>query len=93
MPLSNRLEYILRMRGMSQSELARALGVNRVSVHQWVHGKTVPRLPMLQRIADVLNCQVSELIEEEQAADLINEFIRSLTDEQRKKILEHLKAM
>lgn len=46
---------------MSQSELAKRLGVTRSAVNLWCMGKNVPRLPLLLRIADILQCTVEDL--------------------------------
>ena len=88
-----RLDRMLRMKRMTQSDLARAVGVNRVSVHAWIHGKQMPRAQMIMKIADALGCTTSDLMDDQTVVDVLNEFFRTLTDEERKKILDHLKAM
>lgn len=44
---------ILRVeKGMSQSDLAQALGTTQVTVSAWETGRSTPRPPMMQKIAD-----------------------------------------
>ena len=48
--------------GLTQAELARALGVKRTTVTMWEIGASAPRPAMLLRLADVLGCTVDELL-------------------------------
>ncbi len=45
---------------VSQSELARALGVSHSAVSKWDLGLSFPRADMLPRIATVLHCDVAD---------------------------------
>ena len=45
---------------ISQTELARALGVSHSAVGKWDSGQSYPRADMLPRIATVLHCSVSD---------------------------------
>lgn len=53
-----------RKAGLTQKEVAGSLGVQQAAVCQWETGKTVPRLPMLQRLAALYGCSVDELLED-----------------------------
>ncbi|MAF43028.1 MAG: transcriptional regulator [Parcubacteria group bacterium] len=56
-------EIILRRldeKDISQSELARRLGVNRAAVNFWCSGRFNPRISKLERIADVLDIEVKD---------------------------------
>ena len=62
-----RLEAELRARGISQSELARMTGINRVSINRMLHGKEVPWPKWRVAIADAIDWPVdraAELFEE-----------------------------
>lgn len=48
--------------GISQVDLAKALGVTQGAVSQWEMGITSPRPSMLLRLADVFGCTVDELL-------------------------------
>lgn len=44
----------LKDRGFTQSDVARACGISRQAVGQWVRGKTMPRRAHLQILAEML---------------------------------------
>lgn len=54
----------LRIRaGLTQCQLAAAVGIKQPSVASWESGKTVPKVQHLQRIAAALGCKVEELFD------------------------------
>lgn len=48
--------------GLSQADVAEALGISSASVCQWETGKTMPDPRKLPKIAEILNCTVDELL-------------------------------
>lgn len=48
--------------GMTQQQLADALGISQVSVTRWETGEREPRVSTLKRIAAVLGCDLSALL-------------------------------
>ena len=48
--------------GMTQQQLADALGISQVSVTRWETGEHEPRVSTLKRIAAVLGCDLRDLI-------------------------------
>lgn len=48
--------------GMTQQQLADALGISQVSVTRWETGEREPRVSTLNRIASVLGCNLRDLI-------------------------------
>lgn len=50
--------------GMTQAELAKALGVDQSAVSLWESGNSFPRSSRLMQIKDVLNCTLDELMKE-----------------------------
>lgn len=48
--------------GMTQQQLADALGISQVSVTRWETGEHEPRVSTLKRIASVLGCNLRDLI-------------------------------
>ena len=50
--------------GMTQTELAKTLGVSVNSVCKWEHGKSLPSAKRLKHIAITLGTTVGELLEE-----------------------------
>lgn len=61
--MSSFLFYREKM-GITQSELAKKLGVTQPAIAQWENGVRKPDIYMLKKIADVLKCTTDELLEE-----------------------------
>lgn len=51
-----------RQLGLSQSDLAKMLGVDQTAVHNWEKGKSMPAAKRLPAIAKILNCTVDDLL-------------------------------
>lgn len=60
---SNIKKYRLE-HGMSQLELAEAIGTGMSTVSMWENDSRIPRMGAIQKIADLFNIQKSTLIEE-----------------------------
>ena len=58
----NRIQEALKIKGMKQIQLAEALGVAKSSVSQWCSNTVQPPLSKLNNIADVIGCDVTELL-------------------------------
>ena len=52
----------LREHRMSQTELAKRLGISKQAVNYYCKGVYVPRLPMLCKIAKILDVHVEDLL-------------------------------
>ena len=60
-----RLREIRRARGnLTMKELGDLVGVSESAVGYWETGKRLPSLDMLPKIAEVLECKVSDLIDD-----------------------------
>ncbi|WP_048859943.1 helix-turn-helix domain-containing protein [Acidisphaera rubrifaciens] len=57
-----RVRDLRHARGMTQSELADAIGVSRSAVAQWESGRAGQATPHLRRVADVLGVSVDHLL-------------------------------
>lgn len=64
--LQDNIKTIRKKRGLTQEELAIRVNVVRQTVSKWEKGLSVPDADMLQRMAEVLEVPVSELLGEEQ---------------------------
>lgn len=60
---SNTISSIRKAKGMTQGQLAQAVGVTQVDVSRWERGAVTPRIASLRKIADVLECKVDDLIQ------------------------------
>ena len=64
------LKALRKQKGYSQEELAIKLNVVRQTVSKWEKGLSVPDVEMLQNIADILECDISQLLDK---TEIINE--------------------
>lgn len=67
--LQNNIKTIRKDRGLTQEELAIRVNVVRQTVSKWEKGLSVPDADMLQKISDVLEVPVSQLLGEEQEVE------------------------
>lgn len=66
--LGGRLRTARRSAGLTQKQLAEALGVESITVSRWERGVTTPSLPRLRRIAEITETTVSDLVRAPDAA-------------------------
>lgn len=66
-----RLANWRKARGMSQPELAEAVGVSADTLRRWEWGKQLPRLDELVKLAESLEVSVGELATNEKASGAI----------------------
>lgn len=66
------LKRILEMRDIEQKKLAADLGFSTATVSDWVNGNKYPKPANMQKLADYLNCKVSDLRDEPSDSNLIN---------------------
>jgi transcriptional regulator with XRE-family HTH domain len=59
--LGERIKMRMEQLGINQSELARRAQTNRHNVSTWVNGKFVPRRKALKKVAEALECEVTDL--------------------------------
>lgn len=52
--------------GLTQAEVAKALGVDQSAVSLWETGKTAPRAALLPKLADLYGVTVDELLREKE---------------------------
>lgn len=57
-----RLRIARRAAGLTQKQLAAALGVESITVSRWERGVTVPSLARLRRVAEITETTVSDLV-------------------------------
>lgn len=48
--------------GLTQIQLAQAIGASQASVSQWEKGETFPRRTFWPKLAEVLQCSIDELV-------------------------------
>ena len=85
---ANNLKHWLLIRGVSQNDLADAVGVTKGAVSQWTSGATMPRVSKIQVIADYLHIGKSDLLEDKEQNDK-----RLPSDELRDRVFERYPAL
>ena len=58
------LKQARERRGITQEQLARELGVSWVTISRYERNVSPPSISRLQTLATILDCQVSELLED-----------------------------
>ena len=56
------IKNMLSVNGMSQLELANRVGVGPATVNDWVKGRGTPRANILQRLTEIFDCSLSDLL-------------------------------
>ena len=90
---SKNLKRILNEQGIQQKQLAKMVGVSHQSVSYWVNGVKVPRMNMLNSIADALGCSIAELTEPNRASvdQEILSVLKPMSDKQKHMVLAYAK--
>lgn len=65
MSFASRLSEVMKEKQISQNELAVKIGKGKSSISQYLSGKNIPRLEVQKQIAEVLDCTVEFLNQEE----------------------------
>ena len=58
------LRYFMEAKGITQTDITRALDVSSATVSEWCSGKKYPRIDAMQRLADLLGVRYSTLTTE-----------------------------
>ena len=61
--VATNMRRIMYERGVTQTDMARALGYSKQSISQWMNGQYLPRMDKIDRICEYLNCKRSDLLE------------------------------
>lgn len=77
MPMANRVRELRKARGLTQLELATALGVNEITIVRWERGYSDLPRDTLHRIACFFQVAPSDLI-----PDLVPDLTRVRTEEE-----------
>ena len=77
--LQENIKNFRKERGLTQEELAIRVNVVRQTVSKWEKGQSVPDADLLQKIAEVLEVSVSQLLGEEKEMEQRNEIAEQLS--------------
>jgi len=100
MSLGEKLRSLRLKTKKTLTEQSRILKVSMNSVYRWEHDLTVPRMPMLRKMADYYGVPLDWLMLEGTSASLVSEveqnllgMFRKLPDNNRYKILGYVERM
>ena len=63
MSFQDRLKSLRKERGLTQQKLAKCLNVSQNAVYNWENGIREPNIDTIHRIAEILECDISDLFE------------------------------
>lgn len=64
-----RIKEVLKRYGITQDEIAKRLGINRVSVNRLLNDKNDMRVSTAEKFAAAIGCRIGELFEEDKDTD------------------------
>ena len=95
-----RIQELLKKRGMTQKELAAIIGVTEASMSRYVKNDRIPKGEVVANIATALQTTSDYLLDKEQASDITNDFPKIqrliarnatlMTDEQKRELINAL---
>ena len=63
--LGRKIRALRKNKGITQDDLAKALGITPQAVSKWERGLALPELPLIPMLADRLECTIDALLREE----------------------------
>ena len=70
MNIGDNIKRIRELRGLKQSELAEILNISDKTVSSWEINRTEPKMGMIEKICQALNCKKSDIIGDDDPAVL-----------------------
>lgn len=61
--IGENIRYYRERLGISQAELARRLGKTSGAISQYESGINIPRMPVIERMADIFGCRSKDIFE------------------------------
>ena len=92
------LKYYLELSPYTQAEIARALGVSKMSVTKWMKGDNSPNIELLEPLCKLLSINITDVFEEHpepaetlttDEQQLVTDY-RSFNDEGKEKVREYV---
>jgi transcriptional regulator with XRE-family HTH domain len=80
MDIGRKISRFRKLRDWTQEELGQKMDVHKTVVSRWELGRMAPRLETLQRLAEILGIELSELADSEREEQSTNETTRFYRD-------------
>ncbi|MBQ3835457.1 MAG: helix-turn-helix transcriptional regulator [Elusimicrobia bacterium] len=61
--VGSKVKEILKLKNITQTQLAKKLGVHKQSLTVWLNGNKNPRIETIAKIAEILNVPIIDLLE------------------------------
>lgn len=81
MSIADRIKSLRELHGLTQSQLADICGVSDKAVSTWEKGRNVPRMGVIQKMADYFNVSKGTIIGEDPIMHPINELKEKFIDQ------------
>ena len=85
MDIGGKLKAARLAAGMTQEQIAEALGVSRQTVSNWENGRTYPDIVSVVKLSDIYEISLDTLLKEEKAMTKYTEYLAESTDVVRSK--------
>lgn len=63
MEIKMKLNELFEEKGIRKKHVAKQIGVDATTISNWVSGKSYPKLNQAVQLADILNCDITDLYE------------------------------
>ena len=70
--VATNLRRIMYEQGISQTDMANALGYSKQSISQWMNGEHLPRMKKIDQICKYLGCKRSDLLEIDKSREVMS---------------------
>lgn len=93
------LNRLMKEYKINQTQISEITGVSQQSVSNWLNEKQIPRMGIIEKLADYFKIMKSDLLEDKegdtdnQEIIIINRAMKRMTPNQKKTMMEVLKAM
>lgn len=88
MNIGNKIRRIRKNRGMTQAQLAEAAGMAINSIRLYESGKRIPSIDVRIELAQKLDCDLQELLTEEEADAFVSQPINQLAEALKERYME-----
>ncbi len=75
---NDNLKMFMEKNDLTNTKLAKMLGVSEVAVSRWVSGQRNPRKVMIDRMCEIFNCTHNDLMQDHKDLDAYREVLKLL---------------
>lgn len=96
---ADNLKRLMKEKNVNQTKISEIAGVSQQSVSNWLNEKQIPRMGVIEKLAEYFKVFKSDLLEDKNSDDdnqeliLINRAMKRMTQDQKNTMMEVLKVM